>query len=50
MDKALQEYLQSVKEETVKYTDSQLETKEYLQSIKEMEKWLEEKCDANPRN
>ena len=50
MDEALQEYLKSVKEEAAKYERGSLETKEYLHSMQDMEKWLEEQCNENPRN
>lgn len=50
MDEALREYLKSVEEEAAKYKSGSLETKEYLQSMQEIEKWLEEQCDENPRD
>ena len=50
MDEVLQKYLKSVEEEVLKYKENTLETKEYLQSMQEIEKWLKDRCDENRRN
>ncbi len=50
MQQALQEYIESVKEVMSRYQNGVLETKEYLHSMQEFTKWLEEKCDENSRN
>ena len=50
MDKVLREYLKSVEEEASAYEKEQIHTKEYLQSMEEIEKWLKEQCDENSRN
>ncbi len=50
MDDALKAYLQSIKKSTAAYKEKKLKTKEYLQSMRDIQKWLEEKCDEYSRN
>lgn len=50
MDEKLKEYLKSVEETATKYENGKVETKEFLPSMQEIEKWLQERCDANPHN
>ncbi len=50
MDEVLQEYLKGIKEEVAKYKRDSLETKEYLQSMEDIKKWLKEQCDENSRD
>ena len=50
MDKVLQKYLKSVKENASTYKNGELKTKEYIRSMQEIDVWLKERCDENPRN
>ena len=50
MDETLKTYLQSVEEIAKRYEEEKLETKEYLQSMEEMQIWLKERCNEDSRN
>ena len=50
MDETLQLYLQSIEEEVLKYQEKSLETKEYLQSMQQIQEWLEGECNADTLN
>lgn len=50
MEETLKKYLQSVEKEALKYKTGELETKEYIQSMRDLEEWLEERCDENSRH
>ncbi len=47
MEDTLKEYLASIKEIAKKYEEEKLQTKEYLQSMNEIESWLKEQCNEN---
>ena len=50
MNEELQKYIDSIKKEIRDYKNSSLQTKDYLQIIKDIDKWLDGKSDENNSN